>query len=445
MKIAARVVPFLVLAALSGTVCGQRTGARRVPIRAAEPVWQWRCEAGDSLLNYNPAVVADSNHVLTFDSVLYAREYTMVVVYKPVVPSEASVWNLMYGGGEVRGLTTEYILSDSLRIHYTDTTFCGPVINTLRQSAPDSTGPYVRLTLGGGALTGRIKVCEVLYFDRRLGTALLRRVQSALALRYGVTLGPVDYVDVRGNLVWDYGKGGYHHRVAGVGRDSIYGLSQLRSRSESDGALLTVETDSLDEGSYLVCGDDDGPLEFMPGDKGEILGRTWRVRTSQGDSIACTLTFDTHGFSVPGDSLFLITDGGVYLPDSVSSGTVIYRDVVFRGDTSVFTLARGWEPAHPEGKSGGSGSFTSAHDSDGTLSATMRIYPNPTVGEYTVEVQGVGEVRVDIYNAQGTLMETFQDSGKRSYRFRGSLPPGNVYYATVTSGERIQTMKLIVK
>ena len=172
-------------------------------------------------MNFNPATIVDSSRALVFDSLPYAKNYTMVVVYKPVVEKETAVWRLDFDSGSVRGLTTEHIISDNVTIRYSDTTTLTPIINTLRQTAPDSTAPYVSLTLGGDTLSSSVKVAEILYFDRRLNNKMLRRVQSALAIRYGITLGPVNYVDGEGDVVWRYADSGlYHHRVTGIGRDS---------------------------------------------------------------------------------------------------------------------------------------------------------------------------------------------------------------------------------
>lgn len=72
-----------------------------------------------------------------------------------------------------------------------------------------------------------------MFFYRRLNTSILRRVQSALAVRYSVTLGPVDYVNGGGSLIWEYADSGlYHHRITGIRCDSTYCVYQLESRSE---------------------------------------------------------------------------------------------------------------------------------------------------------------------------------------------------------------------
>ena len=390
-------------------------------------------------MNFNPTTIVDSSHTLVFDSLPYAKNYTMVVVYKPVVEKETAVWRLDFDSGSVRGLTTEHIISDNVTIRYSDTTTLTPIINTLRQTAPDSTAPYVSLTLGGDTLSGSVKVAEILYFDRRLNNTMLRRVQSALAIRYGITLGPVNYVDGEGDVVWRYADSGlYHHRVTGIGRDSTYSLHQMQSRSELPGAILTVRAEQLPEGDYFVCGDDDAPLSFNTEGDMEILNRSWRLNCTDIDNNEFHLTFDTRSFAGANDSLVLLADGIVYHPDSITVNDVTYNYVMFPSDTCVFTLAKGsvfWQTM----KSNGRG------NSHGNASVKSYVYPNPTTGNFTIEVSGADWVQVSIYNAQGVLMASYSDSEQAQYFFNGILPSGNSYYATVTTESGTQTMKLIVK
>ena len=151
------------------------------------PAFHWRCEAGNTVFNHNQAQIFDDGAIV-FDSVPYSKDYTMIIVYKPVSSGETMLWQMLFADSSMRGLTTERILSDSISIRYTENTSFIPVINTLRQSSPDSTSPYVRLAVGGDSAA---KVAEVLYYTSRLGNAALRKVQSCLAVRYGITLGPV--------------------------------------------------------------------------------------------------------------------------------------------------------------------------------------------------------------------------------------------------------------
>ena len=419
------------LATMHIALCQENATAERINsiFPVVVPSWQWRCDSGDASLNFNPAFTADRRHALVFDSVPYAENYTVIVVYKPIVAAEASVWKLHYDDGSVRGLTTEHIVSDHILVRYAENTSEIPIINTLRQSAPDSTSPYVRLTVGGDSLFGETKVAEILYFGCRLDNETLRRVQSALAIRYGVTLGPVNYLDGGGDMIWSYADGGqYHHRVTGVGRDSTYNIHQLQSRSEMANPVLTISADSLSEGSFFVCGDNDAPLDFEVNGEIEMLNREWKINRSDNRDNFYTLSFDTRGFPTANDSLVLLVDGHVYFPDSISRGTVTYKYVIFPTDTSQGN--RYYNPMYTE---------------YGRSVVEAQIYPNPSTGNYTIEITGADWVKVSIYNTQGILVNTHVGSGQPQYLFNGALPTGNAYYATVTTENGSQTMKLIVK
>ena len=416
------------------------------------PAFHWKCPSADSLLNFHPATITP----LHFDSIPYAEDYTIVVVYKPIVDTEATVWQLVFADSIVRGLTTERIVSDSISIRYAEQSDRKPVIHTLRQSAPDLSSADVSLSVGDG----NIKVSEVLYFDHRLGNSALRRVQSILAIRYGITLGPVDYIGGNGNRVWRHRRDSamFHHRITGIGSDTACYLHQLRSRSEMDGSVVTLSTDSLPLGAYILVGDNDAPLTFRQEDGDiETLDRHWRIQTSDAEDVDFSLAFDTRNIPIPTDSLVLLLDGNIVLPSVAATNEVLFNNLWLPSDTCTFTLARGsmlWHLAQSgakgaNGHSGNDDNTTTKSDNTHTLThssiQTLSIYPNPTTGHFNIEVSGARQVQVTIYSLQGKVMATYNDSDRDRYCFEGSMPSGNVYYATITTESGSQTMKLIVK
>ena len=416
------------------------------------PAFQWKCQSADSLLNFHPATIAP----LHFDSIPYAEDYTIVVVYKPVADTEATVWQLVFADSIVRGLTTERIVSDSTSIRYSQQSDRKPVIHTLRQSAPDISSADIRLSVGDG----NIKVSEVLYFNHRLGNSALRRVQSALAIRYGITLGPVDYIGGNGNRVWQHRRDSamFHHRITGIGSDTACHLHQLCSRSEMDGSVVTLSTDSLPQGAYILVGDNDAPMTFRQEDSDvETLARQWRMQASDAEDVVFSLSFDTRNIPTPTDSLVLILDDNIVLPSATTTNEVRFSNLWLPSATCTFTLARGtllWQLAQSGTKGakgyGGNGDDTvTKSDNTHTLThsniQTFSVFPNPTTGHFNIEVSGARQVQVTIYSLQGKVMATYNDSDRDKYCFEGSLPSGNSYYATITTESGSQTMKLVVK
>lgn len=416
------------------------------------PAFHWKCPSADSLLNFHPATVSP----LHFDSIPYAEDYTVVVVYKPVVDTEATVWQLVFADSIVRGLTTERIVSDSIAIRYAELSDSKPVIHTLRQSAPDISSADISLSVGDG----NIKVSEVIYFNHRLGNSALRRVQSALAIRYGITLGPVDYIGGNGNRVWQHRRDSamFHHRITGVGSDTACNLHQLCSRSEMDGSVVTLSADSLPQGAYLLVGDNDAPLTFQQEDGNvEILARQWRVQASGAEYVDFSLAFDTRNIPTPTDSLVLLLDGNIVLPSVATTNEVRFDNLWLPSDTCTFTLARGSilrqlaqsGTKGAKGHGGNGDDNTTKSDNTHTLThssiQTFSVFPNPTTGHFNIEVSGARQVQVTIYSLQGKVMSTYNDSDRDKYCFEGSLPSGNSYYATITTESGSQTMKLVVK
>lgn len=408
------------------------------------PAFQWRCIAGNATLNNNPALQLTSGAMI-FDSIPYAKDYTMIVVYKPVAGEETSLWQMTFGDNITRGLTTERILSDSISIRYAERTDVSPAINTLRQSSPDSTTPYARLTIEGNEA---LKIAEIVYFAERLDNATLRTIQSQLAVRYGITLGPVAYLDGVGHPIWDYVNSGlYHHRVTGVGNDTLTGLYQIHSRSEMNGAMLTIATDSLEYGSFLMVGDNDAPLAFEQDGNIEILRRNWKIQSTQIERKTFSLTFDTRKWAKPGDSLVLLVDNYIYLPDNVIGDSVVFSGVEFQTDSTLFSLGRGsdfWRLAQSKEKGNGVDAKTERDGKNVQSHFATRIYPNPTSGHYDLDVEGANQVQVTIYNVHGNVMATYTSEGGDVHHFEGNLPSGNVYYATISTENGSQTLKLVV-
>ncbi len=125
-----------------------------------------------------------------------------------------------------------------------------------------------------GSLNG--KVAEVFTFSEVLSAADRQKVESYLAIKYGVTLGASteaqkDYINSFDNTVWDVsGNTGFNYHVAGIGRDSISDLNQKQSKTLNLTNEVTIglggvyATNSINtseftkDGDFLVWGNDNG-------------------------------------------------------------------------------------------------------------------------------------------------------------------------------------------
>ncbi len=147
---------------------------------------------------------------------------------------------------------------------------------------------------------------EWVLYDRVLTQAETARVESYLAIKYGITLRrpqPADYLDSRGRILWN-GKqnAAYHQRVAGIGRDDAGGLRQAKSTSSAAPGQLVIGIDSaassrttIPDRSFLLWGDNGRSGQWQPKKMGQPLRlqRSWRVQiTGEIGAMPTSLQYD---------------------------------------------------------------------------------------------------------------------------------------------------------
>lgn len=147
--------------------------------------------------------------------------------------------------------------------------------------------------IGTGIFEGRYG--EVMVFDTVLTGLDKEKVETYLALKYGVTLGH-NYRDPAGAVIYD--TTGFSNRIFGLANEDYNGalFDQTVAGSQGDSTLTLVagightgtipvssdtnNANSLTAATYLIVGDDDGNDAFnrpISGNPNQLLGRTWKV------------------------------------------------------------------------------------------------------------------------------------------------------------------------
>ena len=175
-----------------------------------------------------------------------------------------------------------------------------------------------------GSFGGRI--AEVITFSNRKNDATeRRRIESYLALKYGITLGingtSMNYEDSNGTVVWNQSaNAGYNFDIAGIFRDDSSQHSQKQSKSINTSEVMTIGlTDILStntantntfptDRSYLVWGSNGGamtntgtPFTINLGPTTvttftEIVNRRWKIVETGGDVPTTRVTIPTASF-----------------------------------------------------------------------------------------------------------------------------------------------------
>lgn len=134
-------------------------------------------------------------------------------------------------------------------------------------------------------------IAELIMYNTVFGGTERERIESYLAIKYGITLSD-DYLASDGGTVWNTTtNAGYNNDIAGIGRDDFSGLDQRKSRTINADSLVTMALDDLDaptafadNDAWLVWGNDDGLTTFTASIDNAHAGtssqmeRIWRVQ-----------------------------------------------------------------------------------------------------------------------------------------------------------------------
>jgi large repetitive protein len=148
------------------------------------------------------------------------------------------------------------------------------------------------LSIGGDTDWGTINgdIAEVIVLEDTLTIPQRMRVESYLAIKYGITL-PNNYVDGSGSTI--YTLGAYNNNVFGIGREVCQGLDQKQSKSVNAGfqpifsttgfnATNATNTTSLTDATFEMAGSDNGAASFATafvfGNANNRMTRIWKVQ-----------------------------------------------------------------------------------------------------------------------------------------------------------------------
>ncbi|WP_159085968.1 LamG-like jellyroll fold domain-containing protein [Flavobacterium faecale] len=159
-----------------------------------------------------------------------------------------------------------------------------------------------------GDLNGR--VAEVLSYASRIPDGDRPKIESYLALKYGITMGvngtSKNYLNSAGGVIWDVAvNAGFNYNIAGIGKDTASDLDQKQSKSSNDVNVVTIglgvveTTNSLNindfssDRNFLIWGSDNGT--FTAGTTNNVylrsglnssitrINKNWKIVEQGGD------------------------------------------------------------------------------------------------------------------------------------------------------------------
>ncbi|MGG2084121.1 S-layer homology domain-containing protein [Lysinibacillus pakistanensis] len=140
------------------------------------------------------------------------------------------------------------------------------------------------------------QVGELIFYSKPLTATDRQKVNSYLAIKYGISLDMIDYLAADGTTWWS-ADATYNYNIAGIALDDAGSLHQRQSRSVNDTSKLTIgigttllpknEEDNrngdLTNGQALVWGSNDKALNFTQSIAGKDMKhseRVWKVQNT---------------------------------------------------------------------------------------------------------------------------------------------------------------------
>ncbi len=277
----------------------------------------------ENLINFHPVISFDgvNDQMKMFYDISHFSRLTVILAFHNTdTISEQGVWSLDAGSKQVSALTNKNLLRASGAVTYPVKKRGIPTVNSSVQSWTKKRNKSndIMFIVGGAVLADSTaslfkgSIAECLVFDKYLSKDEILKIESYLGIKYGVTLFESDYIASTGDTVWNYRQNRkYSNSIAGIGKDSIFGLNQKQSCSTAGEEELAIaagkltasntsNTFNLKEGAYLLWGHNGGEMAYGQLEKGSIAGlypvleRRWLVQSkTETDKIPTTLKFKT--------------------------------------------------------------------------------------------------------------------------------------------------------
>jgi hypothetical protein len=448
------------------TICSSGICERHqiIPNRIEETIWHdSKQEDSLRLLNFHKVKTFDQEKISikTPYKVKEFSQLTVIVVYhSPDTLKEHGIWSVHTNKGQISGLTDRRLLRQKSEYVYPVKRRGQPLINISMQSFSRNRQKTdsIYFILGETKLPDTSlcyysgDIAEYLIFDHFFKRSEALKIETYLAIKYGITLIASDYVSSFDNIIWNYKENQvYSNGIGGIGKDSISGLNQRQGSSSEEEILLSIGVGSfmqlnddnlsvIPEGNYLLWGHNEG----IVGNENEsvceveypLWDRKWLLQANYSDT----------------NSRFETTVR-VRLPEEYRDTTRINCLVIDRKGNGDFTPSTiEYIPQSYFDEEGNVYFHKVVWDKDGSGKDIFSFSYGATM---TTEVKGAcpngqnGELSVNMCGGEAPFMYFLGDSAGQQYEYEGEkehtfwgLVPG-IYTLKVTDGNNVSNIKMI--
>lgn len=410
-------------------------------------------------------------YYLTGDSLFRKTDYTIITAYHAIGQDTLQgLWQITKDTNTLLSLNSRKLILGKLPISYSDTNYQIPVVNTTVQNlgkkgAASTIDTLYILKSHENTFKGNFG--ELLIFEGRMSAKERLKWQSALSLKYSSTMIKSHYLSSQGDTLWNHKTDSlYSAAIAGLGQDTLRGLSQRQSTIYGDNLTLSlIPTQTPIQDHYLVWGHNGKALErrgepqYLDTIKYDLLSREWKLENhykNHPTQPLTTLQFDYPQDYDPSrlrllinrttDSLLDIYTADKYTPDSITATTIYFNNI-------------NWTSPYKQGFEFGFAYLTSpsqdTKDTKGTIAETQdqnnaqdqfTIYPNPSTGTYTLEasLEEKSPVKIRITNVAGKTLQESTLESNNTHIYTGHIEQNGSYLVNLEYNKGKKTIKLII-
>lgn len=416
-------------------------------------------------LNFNPAIDLTNiqDHIKLPGSIHSLRKATIFTVYQqPVTDKETEVWEIAGRFGDLQ-LSTKQVSSKAgnaaLEFANTHPAIIHTYVGRLKKSADDANNKQASLRLGQP--NAQVMMPEFILYDKILSEAEITKIETYLALKYGITL-KKNYVNASGDVVWNYKlDSNYSNDLAGIARDDQAALYQKQTTSSNAPAQLVIGMDNIassnyenagkaEDKSFLIFGHN--AQNFAPGNATTaditLFDRKWLMKRSgnSADKIATELKIDVNAVSST-DDLYLIIDRSGTAEFAAENCTHIKGNISPEGIATFKDLY--WD-TDGSGKDAFTFGFKLLKRKLTTESATVlsfQLYPNPVRDKQfkmAVTLDKPADIQVRIYDINQRLVHSSKASGQSYYLLPASINGAAGAYTIRVTTPQTEYSRIIV-
>lgn len=417
-------------------------------------------------MNYHEVLAIDSAHsqIEIPYNIDAMPSFTFFTVYQTLdATKEQCIWGANNSQKDIL-LTTHRISGQERAMEYPKGNVIIPVLNTMVQSwgTKNDTPIAQKITFGQlqqpieGIETMNGYLAEYILFNRRLSLEERVQVESALAMKYGITL-KSDYVSSFNQIIWNQEENeGFNTRITAIGRDDQWKLNQKQSMSTAEPDFLSIGFTTIASSNAANATDIPNDYFILWGDNGasfvqenasigagrsSLLKRKWLLEVAGTiiDNLPTLVQVDFSRIVIPqgyepalfidrqARGNFFVEDMEVVRMSNMDNGKVTFSNVEWDTDGS------------------GDDQFAFGFVEKETIPYFV-VTPNPSEGRFTIEalLKKPVAITIRIYDMSAKLVKELRAQQNTHYRFEEQLQEAGEYFIELSTPTTTETHKIVI-